>query len=413
MNKQMQTVVVGGGQAGLALSYYLSQAGRDHVVLEKAAQPGSAWRNGRWDSFTLVTPNWSFRLPGANYAGPDRDGFMSREQLVSAFEQYQANHHLPVQHDTEVLSVTPDENEGYILQTRVNGQTETVRAQNVVIATGLYQRSRIPSFAKAVPAAVLQLHSGEYCNPQALPPGAVLVIGAGQSGGQIAEELHESGRKVYLSIGFAPLTPRRYRGKDIYHWADQTGFLSRTVDQLPSPAQRFISNPLLSGKNGGHAMNPHQFYRAGITLLGRVIGYEAPSFHFAPDLKENLTKSDAAGANFCGMIDRYIQQNQLAAPEEKLNPLSDGYQAPIIESLDLQALGISVVIWANGYSADYGLVRLPVTDAQGFPVTQRGVTRFPGLYFLGMFWLHTPRSGLLLGVGDDAEYLAGRIGLVA
>lgn len=409
MDERVQTVIVGGGQAGLALSYWLAQAGHEHLVLEKAARPGEAWRNGRWDSFTLVTPNWTVRLPGAEYRGPDPDGYLPRDEIVTLFEQYQQSNRLPVQFHTSVVSVDADGAAGYTAQTLVDGQTRAIHARNVVIATGLFQRGKVPAYAASIPADVAQIHTSQYRNPGALPPGAVLIVGSGQSGGQIAAELHASGRKVYLSLGFAPLTPRRYRGKDIFAWLTMCGFLDRTAEQLPSPHLRFISNPLLTGKDGGRALNPHQFYRDGMVLLGRAVGFQDGCFHFAADLHENLARSDKAGADICAMIDGFIEKTQLDAPPEKVEQLTDGYQSALIETLDLAAAGIGTVVWASGYSFDYSLVHLPVTESSGFPATQRGETRYPGLYFLGMNWLHTPKSGLLLGVGEDAAYLAERI----
>lgn len=409
MNEKIQTVIVGGGQAGLSLSTFLLQKKHEHIVLEKAERPGEAWRNGRWDSFTLVTPNWSFRLPGAEYHGEDPGGFLPKDEIVHIFENYQRERRHPVQFNTTVTGVDPESRGGFSIRAQAQGSEVHFRTKNVVIATGLFQTPKLPEFAAAIPPTVAQLHSSQYRNPQSIPPGAVLVVGAGQSGGQIAEELLESGRQVYLSAGFAPMVPRRYRGRDAYEWAEATGFLSRTPDKLPSMEMRFSSNPLLSGKNGGHSLNLHQFFHDGMILLGRLVGFEENKFSFAADLHQNLARSDKAGADFCAMVDRYILQAGLDAPEENIVPRRDGYQAPLIESLDIHKSGVSAVVWANGYSFDYSLVHLPVTDRAGFPVTQRGQTRFPGLFFLGMSWLHTQKSGLLLGVGEDAAYLAERL----
>ena len=246
----INTIVIGGGQAGLATSYHLTQRGCEHIILEQAAQAGNAWRNDRWDSFTLVTPNWSFRLPGAEYQGDEPDGFMGRDRIVETFEQYVALYKLPVRYGVRATSVEPNPmGTGYLVRT-----DETVfEASNVVVATGLFQRPKIPHFSPDLSTQITQLHSGAYRNPEALPPGAVLVVGSAQSGCQIAEELYQSGRRVYLCIGSAGRAPRRYRGKDIFKWMDMSGFLDRTPDQLPSPKARFAGNlhALVRSPSGG------------------------------------------------------------------------------------------------------------------------------------------------------------------
>jgi len=405
MLETIETVIIGGGQAGLSLSYELQQAGREHVVLEKAARAGEAWRSQRWDSFTLVTPNWSFILPGAEIHRQNPHSFMPRDEIVRCFEQYAAERHLPVRYNTTAGSVQAEENGGY---TVLAGEA-ALRARNVVVATGLFQREKIPAFARQIPARVTQIHVAAYRNPGALPPGAVLVVGSGQSGCQIAEELLQAGRKVYLATGFAPLAPRRYRGRDIYAWADLSGFLDRTPDMLPSPAARFGSNPLLTGKDGGHSLDLHQFYRSGMVLLGHLRGFADGCFTFAADLKENLTKGDRTRESLIAMIDGYITRNGIDAPPETPEIPRDAYQAPEFLTLDPVEAGIETVIWAGGFNFDYSMVKLPVTDDYGFPLTARGKTRFPGLYFLGMPWLYKQRSGLLLGVAQDAAYLAEQI----
>jgi putative flavoprotein involved in K+ transport len=406
MAQQHETIIVGGGQAGLALSYCLTQLGREHVVLEQASQAGEAWRNHRWDSFTLVTPNWQIRLPGAEYRGDDPDGFMPRADVVALFEGYVERFNLPVQYGVKVRTVEPKPGRGgYSVTT---GET-TLEAANVVIATGLFQKPKIPPCSANLSAEIRQLHSGQYRRPDALPPGAALVVGTGQSGCQIAEELYHSGRKVYLSVGSAGRIPRRYRGKDITWWLDKAGFYERTVDKLPSPKAKFAGNPHVSGVGGGHSLNLHQFARDGVILLGRIQDAHDGKIILAADLMESLTKADKFEADLLKMVDDAIEILDPTAPKEDAPQLRDGYDAHVILELDLEAAVITSVIWACGYSFDYSLVKLPVLDGDGFPVQQRGVTDYPGLYFLGMSWLHTFKSGLLLGVGEDAAHLASAI----
>ncbi|MCG3210830.1 MAG: putative oxidoreductase CzcO [Anaerolineae bacterium] len=406
MAKQIETVIIGGGQAGLALSYYLTQQQHEHIVLEQAAEIGHAWRNGRWDSFTLVTPNWAFRLPGAEYQGDAPHGFMPRSEIISHFEHYVAQFRLPVRYRVRVTAVSPKPNgRGYL----VSADDATFEAANVVIATGLFQRPRLPVFCPNLPPEIMQLHSGQYRSPQSLPPGAVLVVGSAQSGCQIAEELYLSGRQVYLCVCSAGRAPRRYRGKDIYEWLNLSGFLARTADKLPSLQARFAGNPHVSGKGGGRTLNLHQFARDGVVLLGRIAGAQNGKIMLAPDLMENLAKVDKFESDVLKMIDTYIELNGLAVPEEHVPQLRDGYQANVVRELDCKSAGISTVIWAMGYAFDFSLVRLPIFDNDGYPMQQRGVTGYPGLYFLGLPWLHTQKSGLLLGVGEDAAYLVSKI----
>lgn len=401
MAEKIQTLIIGGGQAGLALSHYLTQAGHEHVVWEAAAAAGGAWHQ-RWDSFTLVTPNWTIRLPGQEYTGDDPDGFLPRAEIVAMFERYAAP--LPVYYGRRARSVRKTE-AGYL----VESEAQTCQAANVVIATGTFQSPKLPAFSAELPAGVLQIHSGQYRSPAALPEGAVLVLGTGQSGCQIAEELYQHGRRVYLSAGSTGRAPRRYRGQDTFWWLTECGFFDQTADKLPSPKARFAGNPQLSGARGGHSLNLHQFAREGVTLLGRVQGAHDGRIGFAPNLKEMLAKADELEANLLKMIDGYIEKNGLRAPEAEVPLLRDGYAAPTLTELDLKAAGISTIIWAMGYAWDFGLVQLPILDADGYPVQQRGVTQFPGLYFLGLHWLHTRKSALLLGVGQDAAYVADHI----
>ena len=398
----IESVMIGGGQAGLSLSYYLTRAGREHIVLEKSPQVADAWRNRRWDSFTLVSPNWTFKLPGAEYADSEPEGFMPKSEIVRRFEQYEQENHLPVSYSTEVTRVEPMENH---YRYRIFTDNKIYESNNVVIATGLYHKVKIPPFADQLPQDIHQIPSDAYRNPQALPPGAVLVVGSAQSGCQIAEELREAGRKVYLSTGSAGRVPRRYRGIDGFDWLTRVGFFDRTPAMLNSPKDRFFSAPHLTGKGGGHEINLHKFSRENIVLLGHTLGYEDGELVFAPDLMENLAKADGFAANAIKQFDAYALKNALDVPVEEAVILEDGFRAPVIRSLDLAAEGIGVIIWATGYSNDYSLVKLPLLDSYNYPSADRGVTRYPGLYFLGMNWMNKFKTGFLMGVGEAAQYL--------
>jgi len=404
MTTHLNTIIVGGGQAGLAVSHFLTLQGRDHLVLEQADAPANAWRNHRWDSFTLNTPNWQSQLPGAPHQA-DSDGFMSRGEIVAYLERYAE--HLPVRYGSRVKSVKRDSRWGsYVVETE-NG--ESFLARNVVIATGLYQKPNVPAFGADFPAQVTQMHSDAYRNPHALASGAVLVVGSAQSGAQIAEELYEAGRKVYLAVGRAGRTPRRYRGKDANWWSDKLGLYDRTVDQLPSPRAKFAGKPHISGTKGGHTLNLHQFARDGVVLLGHLQGVAGGKIRLAPDLHANLANADRHEADFVKDVDAYVATSGMAAPKETLPALRDGFAAPLLSELDLEAAGITSVIWATSYRFDFSIVRLPVFDADGFPIQSRGVTDYPGLFFVGLPWLHNAKSGLIYGVGDDAATIARTI----
>lgn len=400
----VESIIVGGGQAGLSTSYHLTQNNHEHLVLEKASQPASPWRNERWDSFTLVTPNSIFNIPDAQLDNVDYNKYLPRTEIINFFENYIDRHHLPVMYNTNVISVEPADDNGYIVKTT----ERNYKSNNVVIATGFFQHPKIP-LAVDVPRHILQIHTSQYRNPQSLPDGAVLIIGSAQSGCQIAEELYQNGRKVFLSTGTAIRVPRRYRGKDIIEWLDLVGVLSLTPDQLPPGMSKFHGIPHLSGTNGGHTINLHKFVQDGVILLGHIRGIWGSNVSIAPDLHDNLLMIDQGELQIVNMIDDFIKANNIDVPDEELPQLKDGYDHPIIECLDLKDEGINTIIWAMGYTFDYGFVKVPVRDKDGFPVQNSGVTNYKGLYFVGLPWMPSERSGFLAGVGDAAGKIADRI----
>jgi putative flavoprotein involved in K+ transport len=407
MTTYTDAIIVGSGQAGLAVSYYLRRRARDHLVLEQAERPAEAWRNHRWDSFTLNTPNWQSRLPGAGNPDANPDGFASREEIVDYFESYVRRFRLPVRYRARVSSVEHNPQSGMFVVTIEGG--EQIQTRTVVIATGLYQTPKVPAFAADLPAGVRQVHSDAYRNPQELLPGAVLVVGSAQSGAQIAEELCAARRKVYLAVGGAGRTPRRYRGKDANWWHDKLGDYDKTVAELPSPKAKFAGKPIISGTRGGHTLNLHQFARDGVVLLGHLRGVRDGKIEFAPDLYENLSAADRFEADFVSRVDAYVARTETAAPEETLPYLRDGFDQPVLTELDFAAAGVTNVIWATGYSFDFSRVKLPVFDVDGYPIQTRGVTGYLGLYFVGLPWLHNAKSGLIYGASDDAAYIAETI----
>jgi putative flavoprotein involved in K+ transport len=404
----IDVVVIGAGQAGLATSYCLTQQGLAHVVFEEN-RVAESWRSRRWESFCLVTPNWTVQLPGFPYQGPDPDGFMSRDEIVTHLDAYAASCRAPVRTGTRVSSLdrAPDGD-----RLRVKAGETTVETTAVVVATGAYQRPRLPAAAGNLAAELFQIHSSEYSNPRQLPAGAVLVVGTGQSGAQIAEELHESGREVFLSVSSCGRVPRRYRGKDMLQWAVQLGLMDRTVDMLKSPAEKFVCHPHTSGRAGGHDIYLRNLGREGVILLGRVQSTRDGKVILAADLNENLAKADEFAENVLQQLDAAVEKLGMALPDD-LNPRGIGgdvpYESRPILELDLRASGITSVVWATGYQLDFTWIRLPVLDQLGYPIQQRGVSPVAGLYFVGLEWLYKPKSGLLLGVGEDAAHVSSMI----
>ena len=334
----------------------------------------------------------------------DPNGFMPRDEIVRRFEDYVKEQDLPIKYGVEVNSVAPSDDEFLITA----GDTSFI-SRNVIIATGLFQKPKVPPFAAGFPPEVLQISASGYRHPDALPPGAVLVVGSGQSGCQIAEELNDSGRK-YISASAGPgVFPGATAGAMALSGRMLPAFISRTTEMLPSPAARFGANPHLTGKNGGHSINLHQFYKDGIVLLGHLSSIQDGIIQIAPDLMESLAKADKFEKDILELVDKTILKQGFSDPPEELPVLADGFSSPLLTTLDIKDAGITTVIWACGFSFDFGMVKFPVFDDFGFPVTQRGKTRFPGLFFLGMPWLYQQRSGLLLGVGDDAACVAEEI----
>lgn len=406
MAEHFDIVVIGAGQAGLSIGYYLSKQNKRYVILEQAATIAPTWR-GRWDSFTLVLPNWTYQLPDHRYDGDDPDGFMGRDDLVADLEQFSNSFNPEIRFGSKVNSVKNHQNgDNFVVKTEQGDYT----ADNVVVAAGTFQTPRLPAFSKNLSGDITQLHTSEYQNPDSLPEGGVLVVGTGQSGCQIAEELYLSGRKVFLCVGGANRVPRRYRGKDIIWWLNKLNFFDQTANSLSSSKERFNAHPYVTGKDGGRSLNLHQFAKDGVVLLGHMKNAQDYSVEFVPDLRENLQKVDQFVAELKQNIDKMIiEQNIDAEDAPQQNVLNNGYDSQIIPQLDLREAGINTIIWATGYKFDFSWVEFPIFDQDGYPIQERGVSEIPGLYFLGLHFLYKRRSGLLWGVGEDAAYVANAI----
>jgi putative flavoprotein involved in K+ transport len=407
--RSTHTVVVGAGQSGLIMSSHLRDAGREHVVLDRRDELGGGWRD-RWDAFQLVSPNFVTDLPGFPYAGGDPDGFMTRDEIAARVAEYAYAIDAPVSLATNVtrLAFDPSSPGRFVVETNRG----VVQAEQVVVATGAFHTPRIPP--TAFDPAIHQLHAHDYRNEAQLPPGGVLLVGSGQTGVQLAEELHAAGRAVTLSVGHCGRVPRRYRDRDIFWWlrslvldGPRVGAELPSVETLPDPRARFACNPHLSGHGGGHDTNLRRFAAVGIRLVGRFEGADAHRARFAADLSANLAFADAFfDERFKGLIETFVERAGLDLPPDDRVPFE--LQVPEVTELDLRAEGISTVLWTTGYAPDYGWLDLPVLDELGVPRHVRGISEVPGLTFIGLLWQHNQASANFVGVATDAAYLASQ-----
>ncbi|MBD2096456.1 MSMEG_0569 family flavin-dependent oxidoreductase [Trichocoleus sp. FACHB-591] len=405
MNNHYSVIIVGGGQAGLSMSYCLKERGIDHIVFEKN-KIGYAWRTKRWDSFCLVTPNWQCKLPGYAYPGDDPHGFMQKDEIVQYIEAYAASFDPPIQQGVEVFKLSQNVTQNFFEVTTSIGE---YTADQVVVASGSYHLPKVPKIAERLPKNITQLHASEYKNSQSLPPGAVLIVGTGQSGCQIAEDLHLAGRQVHLCVGSAPRSPRRYRGKDVVDWLDQMGYYDLSIEEHPQKEKvRAKANHYVTGRDGGREIDLRQFALEGMQLYGRLKDISDRQLEFWDNLQQNLDQADAVAESIKKTIDGFIEKNQIEAPTEPAyHPVWQPEQS--ILSLDYAQANISTVIWCTGYQSDFSWVEVPVFDGKGYPGHERGVTGVWGLYFLGLPWLYTWGSGRFSGIARDASYLADYI----
>jgi putative flavoprotein involved in K+ transport len=399
-----KVVVIGGGQAGLAMSYQLTQNGIDHVILEKN-QIAHSWKTQRWDAFCLVTPNWQCQLPGYPYQGSDPKGFMLRDEIVDYVEGYAKHIAAPVREGVAVTRLTQGAGGGFLLETSAG----EITADSVVLAVSGYHVPKIPPMADRLDGSVKQLHSSAYRNPQSLPPGEVMVVGTGQSGCQIAEDLHLAGRKVHLVVGSAPRCPRVYRGRDAVEWLDDLGQYDLPVDKHNLKEKvRKNANHYLTGRDGGRDIDLRKFATEGMTLYGRLKDIQDGELQFGNDLATNLDNADKVYNGICALIDDHIARNGIDAPAQP-------HYAPVWQptdpaaTLDPVEAGISTIIWTTGFRADWSWVELPIFDGAGYPTHRRGVTSMDGVYVLGLPWLYTWGSGRFVGVARDSDFIAKEI----
>jgi putative flavoprotein involved in K+ transport len=397
----IDTVVIGAGQCGLGVSYFLGQAGVPHRVLERR-RIGERWRTQRWDSFRMNTPNAVTVMPDSPYEGGEPQGFMTSDEFLARLEAFAAGHALPVETESPVLDLGRDEDTALY---RLETPREVILARNVVLAGGGENRPRLPALAGSLPGSVRELHSAEYRNPAALPAGAVLVVGSASSGIQITDDLLDAGRKVYLATCRITRVPRRHRGRDMILWRFESGFLDQPPEAaVPAPRLQLAASRMLSLQSVS---------ARGAVLLGRLTGVEGPRLTFGDDLEENIRVGEEGARAARAQVDDYIARSGIEAPPAAADPAEAAVAQlpdPPIRSLDLAGAGIGSVIWCTGFGADLSWVRLPVLDARGAPVHVRGVsTTCPGVFFIGLPWLSARKSALVVGVADDARRIAGLV----
>jgi putative flavoprotein involved in K+ transport len=401
---RFHTAVIGAGQAGLATSWHLKKRGIEHVILERG-RVAETWRSHRWDSFRLLIPNGLCQLPGYGYSGGDPSGFMWKDEVVRFFEQYAESFDPPVREGVSVTELRRVQEGDWEILTTSEG---IIRAENVVVATGAHQRPHVPSLARGFDSRIAQLHTDGYRNPAQLPDGGVLVVGGGSSGGQVAAELAMAGRDVYLALGRCTWLVRRYRGRDITAWNEATGFSAQPVESLKDPAARLACLPMLASSDTGMDLTPRVLRDMGVTLTGRLARAEGSLARFADDLAATLAAGDGFVRSLKARIDEFIAVNGIDAPEAaSAAPAAD--TGASLRELDLDAAGVTSVIWATGYRMDLGWVLDAELDDQGYPVHRGGVTPEAGLYFIGLPWLTTRGSGFIVGVAADAERIVGHI----
>lgn len=412
--ERFEAVVVGGGQAGLAVGQHLAAIGVDHVVLERG-RIGETWRSQRWDSFALNTPSWANRLPGDGVDDviPPADGFTSAPAFAEHLARYAARWRLPVRENAAATALEGDGREGYeVVIGAPDG--DRIGARSVVVASGIQNRPRIPAIAAEVPPGIAQLHSLDYRRPSELPEGAVLVVGSGQTGAQIAEDLLEAGRRVYLSPSRVARLRRRYRGRDAFEWLVPGGFFDMTPDRLRDPAEIQARQPLTSGVGRrGHTVSLQSLAALGATLVGRISSLDGDTLVLDDTVAECIRFGDEASAGIGQLLDAIIEATGSPLPPLEDDPADEAHPDPgAVRSpgrLDLTRLGIRTIIWATGVGGEFGWLPREVLGADGVPRHAAGVTSLPGLFVLGFPWLTRRGSGIIYGIDEDARRIAAAV----
>lgn len=411
----LDTVIVGGGQAGLAVSYFLQQNGNSHILFEQG-RIGESWLSARWDSFQLNTPNARNVLPGLPFDGPEADGFWQTDKLVDYFQRYVDRFGLPVRTGVTVLSVERGaDGEGFIVKTRTKDQVEeSIASRSVVVASGIQRVPKFPAVRSKLPDDIFQLHTSDYRNPGSLPPGAVVVVGGGQSGCQLTEDLLSAGRTVYLCTSKVGRAPRRYRGRDFIEWWVDMKFWDVTYDSLADKSISRAAQPQISGLGRyGHTLSLQHLASQGAVILGRLLDIESGTLILGDDAAAHVHFADEFSQRARKDIDAYLERMNLVIPPLEDDPadvpdLEAQCVSPLRE-LDLRQANVSTVIWSTGFRGDFSWIHLPIFDDQNKPIHKRGISAERGLYFVGFPWLNSRKSGILYGVGEDAQYIAHAI----
>lgn len=403
--RRTETVVIGGGQAGLATSRCLVEAGVDHVVLERGLV-AERWRRTSWDSLRLLTPNWQTRLPGFRYAGPDPHGYMSASEVVGFLDRYARSFRAPVEAQTRVLAV-----ESAVGGYRVTTDRGSWEARSVVVATGHCDTPFVPEVARQLDPGIVQVVPSRYRSPRELPEGGVLVVGASATGVQLADEIHASGRRVTLAVGRHTRLPRVYRGRDILWWLDAMGIFDESAgDVFDLAVSRSQPSLQLVGRPDRATLDLPALEERGVRLVGRLVGGEGASTRFEDDLVAHTAAADARLARLIQRIDVFAARTGLDAevgPREPFRPFL--WPAPAPTAIDLRAEGIRTVVWATGFRRLYPWMKVPVLDERGEIRHEGGLTSFPGLYVIGLYFLRRRKSSFIDGVGRDAMELCAHL----
>lgn len=411
----LDTVIVGAGQSGLGVSYFLGQNGLKHIVFEQG-RIGESWLSQRWDSFRLNTSNLRNTLPGLPYDGPEVDGFSPSDTLVDYFRHYVDRFGLPVRTGLTVVSVEQaDDHEGFIVKTRTDdGREESVSSRSVVIASGIQRVPRIPTLRAKLPGDITQYHTADYRNPQGLPPGAVVVVGSGQSGCQITEDLLAAGRTVYLCTSKVGRVPRRYRGRDLVEWWVDMKFWDVTYASLEDKSISRAAQPQISGIGRyGHTVSLQHLASQGAVILGRLLDIHSGNLIFGDEAAAHVHFADEFSQRVKNDIDAYLQRmniTPLSLEDDPADAPDPGAKCVSpLRQLNLKEANVSAVIWGTGFTGDFSYIHLPVFDDQNKPIHERGLSPERGLYFVGFPWLNSRKSGIIYGVEEDARFIADAI----
>jgi len=408
----VDAIIVGAGHAGLSASYYLKQHGLDHIVFERG-NAGESWRSQRWDSFKLNTPNNLNTLPGANFQDFDPEKFCSANDLTAYYKNYITSFGLPVEENANVTSIEKND-ELFTVTVSQNNVIRQYQSKQVIIASGIANEKHIPGFASKISKQVKQLHTADYRNAKQLPVGNVLVVGGAQSGIQVAEDLADAGRKVYLSTSMVARAPRRYRGRDIHDWLIDMKFFDATKEQITDPAMLKMKPPHLTGVGDKpKTISLQSLAKKGVTLIGKMENADENDFFFQPNAAMHVKFADGFSAKLKEMIDDFILKTKLDAPLAEIDiddlPDTNAACASDITSLNITNDNIQTIIWTTGFTFNIKYIKFPIIGSDGLPKHHDGISDIPGLYYIGLPWMRFRKSVTLFGLKEDAEFIAGKV----